>query len=397
MTQDSGDQGLAHLYEHLLFRSYKADPEAFAGEASELDAAWNGGTTEEVVTYELELPSQNAIRGIGLLARLVQNARFNDYDLKRERPIVLNELARDEADPERALDRQASRLLWGTSWGRKDVGGDSASVKAISLSHLQEMYARYYVPNNAALVVTGDVFAPDVFTAAREQFSQWTRAPDPFAQRPIPPIAPLPNSSAIVMARPVAYTTILVKFRGPSVGQDTIAPYAADLLCDVLNEYGSGFQRHLAGSGLFQSVRCEYETLAHVGPITFLGETSPEQAARALPALLHELDVLGGLEGVTDEDLAIAKKQRLVSGELAIESSYTLAPVLASWWSIAGAEAYQLYDRRISARRLTDLKDVATAFLSAQPRVIAVLASPEIIPRLQTVLLPAASTFERAP
>ena len=397
MTQDSGEQGLAHLYEHLLFRSYKADPGAFAGEASELDAAWNGGTTEEVVTYELELPSHNAIRGIGLLARLVQNARFNDYDLKRERPIVLNELQRDEADPEQALDRQASRLLWGASWGRKDVGGDSASVIGISLTHLQEMYARYYVPNNAALVVTGDVSAPDVFTAVREQFSQWTRAPDPFAERPLPPIAPLTSSSAVVIARPVAYTPIIVKYRGPSVGQDTIAPYAADLLCDVLNEHGSTFQRHLTGSGLFQSVRCEYETLAHVGPITFLCATSPEHAARALAALLHELNVIGNLEGVTDEDLAIAKKRRLMSSELAVESSYTLAPVLAWWWSIAGANAYELYDRRAVARRLSDLKDVATTFVSAQPRIIAVLSAPDLIPTLRAVLLPAASTIERAP
>jgi zinc protease len=42
ITQDSGDQGLAHLYEHLLFRSYKGDPDAFAAEASDLDAESNG-------------------------------------------------------------------------------------------------------------------------------------------------------------------------------------------------------------------------------------------------------------------------------------------------------------------------------------------------------------------
>src|SRR5215470_14739062 len=44
MTQDPGDQGLAHLYEHLLFRSYKGDPDAFAIEASDLDAEWQGTT-----------------------------------------------------------------------------------------------------------------------------------------------------------------------------------------------------------------------------------------------------------------------------------------------------------------------------------------------------------------
>ena len=397
MTQDSGDEGMAHLYEHLLFRSYKGDPDAFALEASDLDADWNGTTAEEVVTYYLAPPSKNAVKAIALLARLVERPRFNARDLKDERPVVLNELQRDEADPEQALERQASRMLWGPSWSRKDVGGDSASLKHIDIPRLQQAYGEYYVPNNAALVVTGDISTSDVFAAAKEQFGPWTRAPDPFAQRPVPAVAPLTASSALLMGKPVSHALILVKYRGPSAGQDTISPYAIDLLCDVLNEHGSAFQRHLAGSGVFQSVQCGYETLGHVGPITFRGVTIPERATQALTALLHELDGLAGMEGVTDEDLAIAKKRQRVTSELEGESSYALAPVLAESWSIGGGEAYELYERRVAAQRLVDLKDVATLFVSAQPRIIAVLAPSEIIPNLQVALRPAAGAIERAP
>ena len=397
MTQDPGDQGLAHLYEHLLFRSYKGDPEAFATEASDLDAAWQGVTQEEVVTYYLSLPSKNAIKAIALLARVFQKPRFNTRDLKDERPVVLNELQRDESDPERALDRQASRMLWGASWSRKDIGGDSASLKAIDISRLQAAYAHYYVPNNAALVVTGDVSTADVFAAAKEQFGPWTRAPDPFAQQPLPSIALLNASSALLMVKPVTHATILVKFRGPSAGQDTIAPYAIDLLCDVLNQHGSPLQRHLAMSGLFQSVHCDYETLAHVGPITFRGETTLERAPQALTALLHELDLLATLDGVTDEDIVIAKKRQRVTNEISVESGYSLAPVLASWWSMGGTEAYERYDQRVTAQQLIDLRDAATLFVSAQPRIIAVLAPSEILPNLQAALRSAAGAIERAP
>ncbi|HET9709986.1 MAG TPA: pitrilysin family protein [Gemmatimonadales bacterium] len=397
MTQDSGAEGMAHLYEHLLFRSYKGDPDAFALEASDLDADWNGTTAEEVVTYYLAPPSKNALKAIALLARLVQRPRFSARDLKDERPVVLNELQRDEADPEQALERQALRMLWGASWSRKDVGGDSASLLHIDIPRLQQAYGEYYVPNNAALVVSGDVSTSDVFAAAKEQFGPWTRAPDPFAQRPVPAVAPLTASRALLMAKPVTHALILVKYRGPSAGQDTISPYALDLLCDVLNEHGSAFQRHLAGSGMFQSVQCGYETLAHVGPITFRGETTPERAPQALTALLTELDGLASMDGVTEEDLAIAKKRQRVSSELEGESSYALAPVLAESWSIGGAESYGLYERRVAAQRLIDVKDVATLFVSSQPRIIAVLAPPEIIPNLQVALRPAAGSIERAP
>jgi len=397
MTQDAGDEGLAHLYEHLLFRSYKGDPEAFAIAATDLDAEQQGTTGEEVVTYYLALPSKNAVKAIGLLAHLVQKPRFDAHDLKDERPVVLDELQRDEADPEQALDRQASRMLWGASWSRKDIGGDSASLKAIDIPRLQEAYASYYVPNNAALVVTGDVSAADVFAAAQEQFSPWPRAPDPFAGRPIPPVAPLTTSAALIMAETVAHATIIVKLRGPSAGQDTIAPYAADLLCDIFNDQGSVFQHHLVGNELFQSVQCDYETLVHVGPISFRGETTPERTTRALTALLHELDLMAELEGVTEEDIAIAKKRQRVSSELAVESSYALAPFLARSWSIGGMEGYGSFDRRVASRRLVDLKDIATRYVSAQPRVIAVLAPPEFVPNIQGVLRAAASTIERVP
>jgi hypothetical protein len=103
------------------------------------------------------------------------------------------------------------------------------------------------------------------------------------------------------------------------------------------------------------------------------------------------------MEDVGDEDLAIAKKRQRVSSELEGESSYALAPVLAESWSIGGGEAYELYERRIAARRLIDVQDVATLFVSAQPRIIAVLAPPEIIPNLQVALRPAAGAIERAP
>jgi len=114
MTQEPRDQGLAHLYEHLLFRSYKGDPLAFATETFYLKGQFNGFTSEEVVAYYVVVPATNAVKGIELLARMLRTARFSDRDLKEERPVVLDEVHRAESDPERALARRAVRQLWGS-------------------------------------------------------------------------------------------------------------------------------------------------------------------------------------------------------------------------------------------------------------------------------------------
>src|SRR5213595_2232632 len=90
-TQDSGEAGLAHLYEHLLFHSFRGDPSAFGREASRLNGVYNGTTGDEVVTYFVMTPSKNIESGIGLLADLLRKARFSNGDLKDERPVVLDE------------------------------------------------------------------------------------------------------------------------------------------------------------------------------------------------------------------------------------------------------------------------------------------------------------------
>src|SRR5213592_3367397 len=106
-TQEPAERGLAHLYEHVLFRSYNGDPNAFGRAAGRLNAASNGFTSSEVVSYFLMVPSQNVDGAIDLMAGLFQDARFSNQDLKEERPVVLNELQRHASDPE---DRLGGRL-----------------------------------------------------------------------------------------------------------------------------------------------------------------------------------------------------------------------------------------------------------------------------------------------
>ena len=339
------------------------------------------------------VPATNAVKGIELLARMLRTARFSDRDLKEERPVVLDEVHRAESDPERALARRAVRQLWGESWSRKDPLGDSVSLQGITLERLKETYARYYVPNNAALIITGDVSAPSVVAAAAKRFAEWERGPDPFQALPHPPIAPLTGQALVLMAEPVAHATILVQYRGPSADQDTAATYAADVLCDVLNERSSAFQKRLVDNGLFQSVQCAYQTLNHVGPITFSAETTPEAVASALNILVAELDELDALQDVTDENLVVAKRRRLLRTALARESGATLAPNVAYWWASGGIDYYDSYEARMNARTIDDLRQFARRFIVAQPRVMAVLGPERAIAQVRALF----SSPPRAP
>src|SRR5205807_1186696 len=364
-TQEPAERGLAHLYEHVLFRSYKGDPNAFGRAAGRLNAAFNGFTSSEVVSYFLMVPSQNVDGAIDLMAGLFQDARFSNQDLKEERPIVLNELQRHASDPEDRLGRQVAQALWGSSWSRKDASGDSVTLAGITLDHLKATYSRSAVPTTAAIIVTGGAVTERVVEQARERFRDWKRGPDPFADRPIPPIAPRATNGVVMLALDVRDVTIRIALQGPSVGQDTGATYAADALFDLLNDPTSGFQQRLVTNGPFESVTGTYYTLSHSGPIEIVGKTSPERAQDALVRLLNELETLDVLEGVSDEDLAIAKKHREVQLALTRERIAGLAPALAQWWSSAGLDYHLAYDGagiRVLQRR-TESSDIVAVRL----------------------------------
>jgi zinc protease len=381
-TQDSDEAGLAHLYEHLLFHSFRHNAEAFGIEATKLKGGYNGTTSPEVVDYYLMVPSENVERAIGLLADLMTEARFSNGDLKAERSVVLDELQRNISDPENDLERQVQRVLWGTAWHRKDVGGDSASLQGISLDRLKATYARYYVPNNAALIVTGDVDPERIFTVAREKFGDWKSAPNPFADRPIPAMPRLERTTAVMVARNVLDVTIIVALDGPSVGTDPGATYAADVLFDVFNDPSSAFQHRLVELGPFESISGQYLTLDHTGPIEFRGKTSPEKARKAILALTGELQNLDLLYGVTDDDLAIARKRRQVAGALGRERTASLAPGVAYWWSATGMDYYMTYHDRMATQVADSLRRFAETYIIAAPRVIGVLGTADLVAQI---------------
>jgi zinc protease len=235
------------------------------------------------------------------------------------------------------------------------------------------------VPNNAALIVTGDVDPTDIFRAAEREFGDWKPAPDPFADRPIPAMPALAQTTAVMVARDVLDVTIVLAIDGPSVAADPGAAYAADVLLNVFNEGTSAFQQRLVALGSFESVAGQYLPLNHTGPIEFRGTTTPEKAKQAILALIGELQHLDLLDGVTDDDLAIARKRREVSAALERERIASLAPDLAFSWSSAGMDYYLGYREQLATQTADSLRRFARNYVVGKPRVIGVLGTPALV------------------
>jgi len=376
--QEPGEGGLAHLHEHLVFRGYGRDASAFGQAVAELEGRYNGSTDPEVVTYWVMVPAERTKKAIEVIARLVTRGRFSRDDLAEERRVVLDEISRAASDPERTLQQRIDRQLWGAAWHRYDVGGDSASLEGITLHRVKQIFERYYVPNNAAVIVTGDVSPDDVFRQVERRFHDWKRGTDPFAGRTDERLVPLTASHGTVVGeRNVRDVSITIAFRAPRLRDDPASTYAADALMAILNEPSSRFQQYLVGSDLLQRVDATYRTGSNEGAITFRGKSTAEHAEDAVRALVSALEHEEFLLDLTDDDLTIARRSRELDLTLGLEAGVTLAPELALGWASAGLDYYLTYGENLNQQTLTDLQMFAERYLLRRPKVVGVMGPPD--------------------
>jgi len=374
-TQTPAYEGLAHMYEHMFFRANSTypDPNQFWDRASDLGAVFNGTTAEERVNYYMTVPAEKLVDGIHLLATALRAPLFRQDELERERQVVIGEYDRNESSPFFALSREMDAKLYPGNFSRKDVIGDRQIVSTTTPEKMRTIQSKYYVPNNSALIVAGDVNPAAVFAMAERELGQWQRGADPFAADPIPAIPPLQKSEGLIVEAPVGAVTVQIQWQGPSVGQDPKSTYAADVFSDVLNDPQSQFQQKLVDSGLWQAVGVNYYTLNHTGPITISGQTSPEQLRPALAALYAEIAKFNTPGYFALDELEAVKAQRAVSSAFDRERASGFAHTLGFWWSVASLEYYMGYVDYMAQQSLDDLRAYARKYIVGKPHIAGIL------------------------
>src|SRR4029079_12438286 len=135
------------------------NPDDFIGRASELGAQFNGTTSEERVNYYLTVPADSVEGGMKFLAAALINPLFRKDELEREREVVIGEDDRNESSPFFKFSTEMGKALWTTAWSRKNPLGERGIIQSTTPEKMRTIQQRYYVPNNTAIIITGDISA----------------------------------------------------------------------------------------------------------------------------------------------------------------------------------------------------------------------------------------------
>ncbi len=376
-TEPPEFDGLSHLYEHMFFKGNAAIPnqEQYMERLRELGARWNGTTSTERVNYFMTAHKKNLNAGMVFLRDALLFPLFKEDELRHEWPVVLGEFDRNEAAPSFHLRRAVDRRLWSENFSRKNTIGDREVIFNATREQMREIQRRYYIPNNSALLVGGDVNPGEVFDMAELLFGSWERGADPNIAWPIPAHPPLEGTSRVVVPAEVRTATLQIAWHGPSLVSDPEATYAADALSFILSQADSEFHKALVDTGLVDGVDLSYYSQVHTGPITLSASTSADRLDAAWEAINIELEKMADPDYVTDEQLEAAKTILENNEIYSREQTSGFVHSVSFWWATGGLDYFLSYLDSLRAVEREDLARYVQTYIQGKPRIEAALVS----------------------
>ena len=171
-----GEEGLAHLHEHMLFKgTARRGPGEIARAIEACGGEINAWTSFDQTVYHVVVASQFLGQGIDVLADAITSAAFDPEELGREIEVVCEEIKRSLDSPTRKLSKE----LFATAFTRHPYGrpviGTEQSVRSFTREGILRFYRRWYQPENCVLVAVGDFREAQVLELAQKLFA-WPRA-----------------------------------------------------------------------------------------------------------------------------------------------------------------------------------------------------------------------------
>jgi zinc protease len=370
-----GATGLAHFLEHMMF---KGTPSHGKGQFSRI-VEENGGqdnafTSHDVTSYYVDIAADRADLVLGLEADRMRNLLLDPKEIDSERQVVAEERrTRAEDDPDGYLEEEFLAAAYKAHPYGWPVIGWMDDIQRINPPELRAFYNRFYQPNNALLVVAGDVEARRVIARAREAFGRIPRVPAPPPMAAVEP-PQLAERRVQVYKADARAPIVYIGFHVPNY-RSKDAP-ALELLSTILQEGRASrlYRRLVYEQRIALSIGGEYEYLSHDPNLFwFSGTPLPGQTQETLEqAIMAEIERVKN-EPVPEEEIERAKNQTEAGFVWRQDSVHSRAASLARF-ELAGSwrdgESFVPLIRQVTA---ADLQRVARAYFQADRRTVGIL------------------------
>ena len=378
----NGTTGVAHVLEHMMFKGTK---NISSGEFSKKIAAVGGRdnafTSRDYTGYFQQLHKSKLALAMKLEADRMRNLILTKEEFAKEIKVVMEERRlRTDDQPHALVYEKMMSVAYQSHPYRRPIIGWMNDLENMSVGDAQEWYDRWYAPNNAVLVLVGDVDPKEVYSLAQKYYGE-------IKSRPIASLALRKPQTEVTQAgikrlqikAPAQMPYLVMGYHAP-VLHDASAdwePYALQMLVGVLDGNGSArLNKELVrNQQIASSINADYDSTGHGPGMFFLSGTPSEgrSAAELESALRIEIERLIN-SGVTEKELRRVRAQ-VVSGHVfQLDSMFYQAMQIGQLESVG--LSYRDLDtiiKKLQAVTAEQVREVAIKYLIDDSLTVAVL------------------------
>lgn len=374
----NGTTGVAHVLEHMMFKGTKKVP---AGQFSRIVAAAGGKenafTSRDYTVYFQQLEKSHLELSMKLEADRMVNLNMSDAEFAKEIQVVMEERRWRTDDKAQALvGEQLMATTFNAHPYRRPVIGWMNDLESMTANDARGWYKRWYAPNNATLVVVGDVKPQEVFRLAKKYFG-------PLKARKLPERKPQEEpvqkgERRVTVKAPAKLPYVALAYHAPKLTKvDDWEPYALEILAGVMDgNPASRLNRELVRQErIAVNVSAGYDAVNR-GPALFEFDGMPseghtaESLEKAIRAQIEKIKK----DGVTEDELQRVKAQVIAADVYQRDSMFYQAMQIGmlestglSWRDI------DQFPKRLQAVTAEQVKEVANRYLNDDHLTVATL------------------------
>lgn len=379
--------GVADMTASLLTKGTQSrDATKIAQEIESLGGSLDSGARWDSSYAQVGVMSTKIPQAMEILADVVRRPTFKSEEVERLRQQYLDNLTLALGDPGSIARFVASRVVFGDSAYGHPLSGTTESLTRITAADIAKMHSRYYRPDNAILVIGGDIAAKEGFALATKYFGDWSK-----------PTTPLPSLSAATDAAAAPKPGRVVVIDKPDAGQAAVylartginrrdPDYFRGIVTNsVLSGYSGRLNQEIRiKRGLSYGAGSQLDTRRDVGPFVASAQTKNESGAQVADLLLGEI---GRLSSAPPADVELTPRKAVLIGNF----SRNLETVNGLVSQVAGLALHGLsldeinrYINNVQAISTADVQKFAGTRLDAKTSNIFIVGNAKLfLPELE--------------
>ena len=364
MDEVDGASGVAHVLEHMMF---KGTPSIGPGEFNKLVAAAGGRdnafTSRDYTAYFQQVPNEKLAEMMRLEADRMRHLNVDPKEFAQEIKVVMEERRmRTDDNPQSKLFEQMNAVAFQAHPYRRPIIGWMNDLETMTAADAKAWYDTWYVPNNAFVVIVGDVDHKEVFALAEKYYGQLEGRPLPARK---PQVEPAQDGTRRVNVKaPAELPVLIMGYKAPvlrDIDKDS-DPYALQMLAAILDGHDAArlTKKLVREDKVALSVGIDYDATGRgPGMIYLHGSPSAGRTVADLETALRAEIARIQKEGVSEPELKRARAQLVAAEVYKLDSMFGQAMEIGQIES-AGLP-YQKLDRMLEKLQKVSAAEVQAA------------------------------------